>query len=445
MAFAFDPKDDVETQWLKWQEANPADSFIDVNEEHLKQRVISDLSYVSQMDVKEYTLYQKWCEIHQKYPTFTNNTLFGEEVQLVDPAQQKFIDEIKSNIWIPTAPEDYLNLKPILVYTDDSGSFISTGIDGSEVKIDTKRSNLPEVWNTIRNFISTMKNNSNIGRNLNFLAMDEVTGKYLGVICISSDFLDLTPRDNTIGWERELKTQGGMINHTAIGSTIVPFQPLGYNYVGGKLLALLCLSDEVQRLWKKQYGDTLVGVTTTSLYGKTKAGGLSQYDNLDHWLPMGFSSGSVSFEPERETRYLIREWLKKNHTRRYFEWYIAKKASGQPHKRDHKNRSLNFTYSKLSIPKEIIRAEHHRGIYFSPLYNNTYEFLRGEIKEDQLVKSFDTSYDALVSIWKDKLVKGRIKQLVKKGNVSYETLFYDDLIYLSWEETKAKYLSQVGR
>jgi hypothetical protein len=371
--------------------------------------------------------------------------LFGEEVQLVDPAQQKFIDEIKSNIWIPTAPEDYLNLKPILVYTDDSGSFISTGIDGSEVKIDTKRSNLPEVWNTIRNFISTMKNNSNIGRNLNFLAMDEVTGKYLGVICISSDFLDLTPRDNTIGWERELKTQGGMINHTAIGSTIVPFQPLGYNYVGGKLLALLCLSDEVQRLWKKQYGDTLVGVTTTSLYGKTKAGGLSQYDNLDHWLPMGFSSGSVSFEPERETRYLIREWLKKNHTRRYFEWYIAKKASGQPHKRDHKNRSLNFTYSKLSIPKEIIRAEHHRGIYFSPLYNNTYEFLRGEIKEDQLVKSFDTSYGALVSIWKDKLVKGRIKQLVKKGNVSYETLFYDDLIYLSWEETKAKYLSQVGR
>jgi len=445
MAFSFDPKDDVETQWLKWQETNPADSFIDVDEGKLKEQVISDLSYVSQMDVKEYTLYQKWCEIHQKYPTFTNNTLFGEEVQLLDPSQQKFIDEIKSNIWIPTAPEDYVNLKPILVYTDDSGSIMSTGIDGSEVKIDTKRSNLPEVWNTIRNFISTMKNNSNIGRNLNFLAMDEITGKYIGVVCISSDFLDLTPRDNTIGWKRELKTQGGMINHTAIGSTIVPFQPLGYNYVGGKLLALLCLSDEVQRLWKKQYGDTLVGVTTTSLYGKTKAGGLSQYDNLDHWLPMGFSSGSVSFEPERETRYLIREWLKKNHTRRYFEWYIAKKASGQPHKRDHKNRSLNFTYSKLNIPKEIIRAEHHRGIYFSPLYNNTYEFLRGEIKEDQLVKSFDTSYDALVSIWKNKLVKGRIKQLVKKGNVSYETLFYDDLIYLSWEETKAKYLSQVGR
>jgi hypothetical protein len=35
--------------------------------------------------------------------------------------------------------------------------------------------------------------------------------------------------------------------------------------------------------------------------------------------------------------------------------------------------------------------------------------------------------------------------LKKKNNVSYETLFYDDLIMLSWEETKKKYLPQVGR
>ena len=80
-----------------------------------------------------------------------------------------------------------------------------------------------------------MKNNANIGRNLNFIVKDKPTQKYLGVICISSDFLDLTPRDNFIGWSREKKTQGGMINHTAIGSTIVPLQPLGFNYVGGKL------------------------------------------------------------------------------------------------------------------------------------------------------------------------------------------------------------------
>jgi hypothetical protein len=438
--------DDIETQWKKWQDENPTTSFMDIDDGELKERTIRDLTYVSQMDVKEYTLYQKWCEVHEKYPTVVNQTLFGEEVQLLDPKQQIIVDSVKNNIWVPDSYDDYLNLQPVLEYTDDSGVMSAKGVDGSDIQVDMKRSKeLPEKWNTARNFISTMKNNSNIGRNLNFFVKDGKSGKYLGVICISSDFLDLTPRDTVIGWPRELKTQGGMINHTAIGSTIVPFQPLGYNYVGGKLLALLCLSDEVQNLWKKQYGDTLIGITTTSLYGKTKLNGLSQYDNLDHWQKMGFTSGSVSFEPERDTRYLIREWLKAKHTRKYFEWYVAKKPSGQPHKRDHKNRSLSFTYTKLGVPKHIIRTDHARGIYFSPLYNNSYEFLRGEIKEDALIKSFDTSYESLVDIWKTKHAKGRIKQLVKKDTVSYESLFYDDLIFMDWEETKAKYLSQVGR
>ena len=441
-----DEKTFVEQQWQEWQDKNPESSFSDIDVDYLREKVIRELTYVSQMDVKEYTLYQKWCEVQDKYPSREVSTLFGVEKQLIDLSQAASIEDVKANIWVPESAEDYLNLRPVLEYTDDSGEITKTGIDGSSVTIEKKRNKkLPESWNTIRTFISTMKNNSNIGRNLNFIVKDDATGKYLGVICISSDFLDLTPRDNFIGWSRERKTQGAMINHTAIGSTIVPFQPLGYNYVGGKLLALLCLSDEVQNIWKRVYGDVLVGVTTTSLYGKTKAGGLSQYDNLDHWQPMGFTSGSVSFEPEKDTRYEIRQWLKKNHTRKYFEWYEAKKPSGQPHKRDHKNRSLNFTYSQLNVPKELIRSEHARGIYFSPLYTNTNDFLCDRIKESELIKAFPTDYDSLVGIWRDKHAKGRIKQLMKKNNVSYETLFYDDLIELSWEETKAKYLQQVGR
>ena len=443
MAYAFDPKDDIETQYKKWLDSGIVYKDIDLGV--LTENVKKDLTFVSAMDVKEYTLYQKWCEVHEKYPTEEMNTLFGTEMQLIDPSQKTMIDEVKANIWTPDSPDAYLDLEPVLIYTDDSGEKVSTGMDGTNVTQKIKRSDLPERWNAARTFISTMKNNSNIGRNLNFFAQDKKTGKYLGVICISSDCLDLTPRDNVIGWEREKKTQGGMINYTAIGSTIVPFQPLGYNYVGGKLLALLCLSDTVQDLWKKQYGDTLVGVTTTSLYGKTKANGLSQYDNLDHWLPMGFTSGSVSFEPERDTRYEIREWLKKNHTRKYFEWYVAKKPSGQPYKRDHKNRSLSFTYSKLGIPKELIRSEHARGIYFSPLYDNTYDFLCGKCDGNDLKKSFETSTESLSNTWKEKHARGRIGFLKKKNKVSTETLFYDDLIYLSWQETKDKYLSQVGR
>jgi hypothetical protein len=376
------------------------------------------------MDVREYTLYQKWLEVHEKYPTRELTTLFGQDIQLVNPEQVKLIDEVKSNFWKPESPDDYEKLRPIMK--------LSNG-------------DLAETWNTVRTFSSTMKNNSNIGRNLFYTVIDGQTNKYLGVICISSDFLDLTPRDKAIGWPRDIKTTGNMINHTAIGSTIVPLQPLGFNYMGGKLLALLCLSDTVQNDWKVRYGNTLVGVTTTSLYGNTKSGGLSQYDGLEHWNKMGFSSGSVAFEPSRKTVNMVYDWVKENYTERYFEWWEAKNPKGLPLKRDHKNRTLNFAYGKLGIPKELIRTEHQRGIYFSPLYNNTNEFLRKEIGDEQLVKSFDTSEESLTQIWKTKYAKGRISMLKKKNNVSYESLFYDDLIYLSWEETKAKYLPQVGR
>lgn len=415
---------DVEEQWRLWSDEFTSDRFEHIDTDTLKETLIKDLTYASQMDVREYTLYQKWCEVHEKYPTRTITTLFGDDHQLVDVGQQELIDKVKKNFWMPQEPDDYEKLKPTLV--------LSNG-------------DLAETWNTIRTFSSTMKNNSNIGRNLYYTIVDEVSGKYLGVICISSDFLDLTPRDNAIGWARDVKTQQGMINHTAIGSTIVPLQPLGFNYMGGKLLALLCLADTVQNDWKRQYGDVLVGVTTTSLYGNTKSGGLSQYDGLEHWNKMGFSSGSVAFEPTKKTMRMVYDWVKENHTRRYFEWWEAKNPKGLPLKRDHKNRTLNFAYGKLDIPKQLIRTEHQRGIYFSPLYNNTNEYLRKEIGDEQLVKSFDTSEEALANIWKTKYAKGRISMLKKKNTVSYENLFYDDLIFMDWETAKAKYLPQVGR
>ena len=409
----------LEKQWETFQQENPTPyEHIDTNE--LKERLITELGYVSGMTVEEYTLYQKWCEVKNKYPAQTVNTLFGEESQLVDLSKDKLLSHVKNNIWSPQDPIDFEKLQPELIYTKDSPE-------------------LPQLWNAIRTFASTMKNNNNIGRNLNFIVRDKPTKKYLGVICISSDFLDLTPRDNYIGWDRVRKTQK-MINHTAIGSTIVPLQPLGYNYTGGKLLALMCLSDKVQETWKKEYGDTMVGVTTTSLYGS-----FSQYQNLKHWKKRGHSAGSVSYEATKPTIQMLRKWIMENHTRKYFEWYSATKPTGQPYKRDHRNRSHTFAYSKLGIPKELTKSDHSRGIYFSTLYDNTREFLREEIPEDKLVKSFDSSVDALSELWRERYARKRIKSLIDQTRTNMETLYYDDLIHLTWEETKEKYLKQVGR
>ena len=422
----------IDEQWQSWQDHNPIDKMEAVDTDTLKEALIKDLSFVSKMDVKEYTLYQKWCEVHDKYPTVETNSFFDDKPALVNPEQGALLAEIRNNFWLPEDQEEYLDLEPELLWTD-----------GDEVKSITG-SKMPAIWNGMRTFLSTMKNNSNIGRNLNFLIRDKKTEKLLGVTCMSSDFLDLTPRDEYNGWDREAKTQR-MINHTCIGSTIVPIQPLGYNLVGGKLLALLCLSRTVEDTWEHQYHDKLVGVTTTSLYGKTKEIPLSQYDRLKYWKKMGWTAGSVSYEPLKPTRYMIQNWLKKNHTYKYFEWYVAKKDTGQPHKRDHRNRSHTFTYNQLGIDKSLIKSEHARGIYFGELFTNTKEFLREEINPLQLDRKFDNSVEALTDIWKNKYAKKRLASLKKQDRVSNETHFYDDIIYMTWEQCKSKYLPQVGR
>jgi len=421
----------VQKQYDSYQE-----NFVEkdvLEKDELRQKIIDDLSYVSQMGVEEYTLYQKWLEIQMKYPTQETSTLFGVEQQLVNPEHEKLINESKNNIWFPEDPMDFEKLQPELVYTDS-------------IKDNQSAGTLTEKWNCVRTMTSTMKNSSNIGRNLHYLIRDKATGKYLGVICITGDFIDLTPRDDHIGWEREYKTNSGKLNNSAIGSTIVPLQPLGFNYTGGKLLALLCLSDDVQRQWKENYGDTLVSVTTTSLYGKAKTGGLSQYDRLKHWKKMGYSKGSLSYELTKDTEKEMLKYAEKHYNDRYFLLYVAKRENGQTLKRDHRNRMRQFMYSRLDIPKDIIKSDHQRGIYWSSLYDNSREFLRGEIEENQLVKSIDTSTEALSELWKEKYARKRINNLINNDRINLnETLFYDELCFLSWEECKEKFLGEVGR
>jgi hypothetical protein len=265
--------------------------------------------------------------------------------------------------------------------------------------------------------------------------------------------MDLTGRDNYIGWSREIKTANAMINHTAIGSTICPVQPLGYSFLGGKLLALLTLSKESEYRWEEVYNCKLAGITTTSLYGS-----YSQYTNLKYWIhstgkkknKVTFKTrGSIRFEPEKSSVQMARTWLRYHYPLRFFEWYAALKETGLPLKRDHKQRSLTFIYKKLGIPDILTEAKHERGVFFCPLFNNSKEFLRMEITADQLTEEtrrFDNSIEALTQVWKDQYASKRVKSLLEKGTYNTDILFYDQMAFMdTWEEAREIYLGDVGR
>ena len=121
MSYSWKKGMSIDDQWESWQEHNPIDKIEAPDTDTLKEAVVKDLSYVSSMDVKEYTLYQKWCEVKDRYPTVETNSFFDDK-PMQKPEQGVVIQEVKNNFWLPEDPEEYLELQPELVWTDGGGT-----------------------------------------------------------------------------------------------------------------------------------------------------------------------------------------------------------------------------------------------------------------------------------------------------------------------------------
>ena len=117
------------------------------------------------------------------------------------------------------------------------------------------------------------------GKQLKLVVKEKKTNTVLGFIKLGSPLINSKPRNNYLGDMPELKT----FNKRAImGFIIVPVQPFGFNYLGGKLLALICCSHKVREMLVEKYDTEFCLFETTSLYGNIK--GTSMYDGLKPFL-----------------------------------------------------------------------------------------------------------------------------------------------------------------
>jgi hypothetical protein len=141
-----------------------------------------------------------------------------------------------------------------------------------------------QTWNTLLDITSSHVNIAPVGRNVKLAVRETTTGKYVGFIRLGSPVINCKPRNEMLG---QVFTQqpewGKRFNNSAMmGFVIVPAQPFGYNYLGGKLLAAICTSHEVREIVNKKYGMNLCLFETTSLYGSSKA--ISQYDGMKPYI-----------------------------------------------------------------------------------------------------------------------------------------------------------------
>ena len=117
------------------------------------------------------------------------------------------------------------------------------------------------------------------GRTIKWIVTENNTNKIIGVIRFGSPTINSKPRNDYFG---EILSLSKINSEFVMGFNIVPVQPFGYNYLGGKLLALLASSNELKRQFDLKYKTDLKYFETTSLYGTTK--GVSMYDGLKPYM-----------------------------------------------------------------------------------------------------------------------------------------------------------------
>ena len=373
-----------------------------------KQKFIDNMDFLKSMSVQEQTLYKKWQE-------------FNKDEKLM--SQITSLDVISNQLWKPTdinnleqTIQEINDMEPIVEYTQDNAK-----------------------WTLLRQGISSMEFVANPGRNIKFYVKDKVSNKYLGVICMGSDVTSLGSRDEYIGWTRDNKFKDGKLNHTAIGTSIIATQPLGYNFLGGKLVSALVTCSTIRDKWQEMYDDTLVGATTTALYGIH-----SQYNGIPHWKTLGETKGKISIKPDDSAYDVWHQWLKDNKTEKY-EKLVELRPNGQP-QTGIKQKIIQMIYQELGIKRAKYEHGFKRGAYYADIYENGRPFLRNEINEDELVmkEKYKLDYDRIINWWKPKAIR-RYEKLHKENRLKPEQLFYSDIIGMSWEETKEKYLGDIGR
>ena len=140
-----------------------------------------------------------------------------------------------------------------------------------------------EMWvNYLEITTSAAVESSIPGRKLILTVYETTTNKIAGFIRLGSPMMNIAPRNRYFGEVVSAEQMPIFNKHSIMGMTIVPVQPFGYNYLGGKLLALFCTSHEVKKLIDDKYDMDLCHFETTSLYGSTKT--TSQYDGLKPFI-----------------------------------------------------------------------------------------------------------------------------------------------------------------
>ena len=265
------------------------------------------------------------------------------------------------------------------------------------------------------------------GKSIKWVVYEKNSGQIAGFIRLGSPTINSKPRNTFLGKPLDTLSKDVMKrfnDSTIMGFIIVPTQPFGFNYLGGKLLAGICCSHLTKNTLNKKYGGPFCMFETTSLYGSTKSS--SQYDGMKPFLRHKGETVS-DFAPliNDDNFHRLNDWFKE---RNEGEPLIDPMASSRKLKTQTKMISIikaslkgvdDTAYNKFV--QTYIDAKgltEQKRAYMSDYgYSNVKEYMNMET--DTLTKkdNFDRySFDGVVDWWRSK-ASNRFETLKNDGRL----------------------------
>ena len=268
------------------------------------------------------------------------------------------------------------------------------------------------------------------GKSIKWVVYEKNSGQIAGFIRLGSPTINSKPRNMFLG--KPLDTMNKEVmkrfnDSTIMGFAIVPTQPFGFNYLGGKLLASICCSHLTKDALNKKYGGPFCMFETTSLYGTTKSS--SQYDGMKPFL-----------RHKGETISDFAPLINDENFRRLNDWF-KEKNDGQPlidkfaSSRKLKTQTKMIAIIKASLKgvddvaynkfvKTYIDAKgltEQKRAYMSDYgYENVKEYMNMETDVLRKKDNFDRySFDGVVDWWRKKAVN-RFETLKSDGRLRKE-------------------------
>lgn len=293
-----------------------------------------------------------------------------------------------------------------------------------------------DIWNFFRSRVSILTTRNTVGRAIKILIREKNNNKVLGFASLNDD-VSLGPRNVHAGIEHtDLVGKDQICKYFMNIGTCIPLQPFGFNFCGGKLIAELMFSREVAEYVYKKYNIILLGLTTTSLYGKSM-----QYCQVPHLKFVGYTSGRGTYHlPKKFCDKCIEFGEVLGYDKR-----MTYKSCG-------KMRMLNLVFNYLGLDNSLLFHDNKKGIYFGWCYPSSKKISDSKEFEKLNTSMFShlQTVDEIFSWWLGKRATRRYEKLVKDGRVSddiqfsYESLSTVEKHVVAQEKYQKKVVSEKG-